>query len=192
MIRKTVLLGMNNPDPNDAFATQKKTGSGYRLLSFMNEYLRPRKIEIGGYDFERFFDRMNVLDTAEWDLAAAISRREEILEKVRGRRVIVCGASTILALGLNPDLLRNHTYSVSIGDYFNWRKHNKTTWCRFPHPSGANRLFNLESYRVAAGKVLWEEIANGVGWASHALMPNEAYLVNYYREPKERFSYPPT
>ncbi|QIG68025.1 hypothetical protein EVB55_090 [Rhizobium phage RHph_Y68] len=178
MIAKTVLLGMNNPDPVDAFRAQKKTGSGYRLLSYMNEYLKPQKIKIDAFDFERMFDRQNMLDEAEWSVVRAKERKRETLRRLAGRRVIICGNGVAFTLGLN------------VQSDFEWFTSLGIEWCKIPHPSGVNRLYNIEHYRISTGALLWKELQNGVLWHCEHKMNHEHFLTN--RWPEEKWSYPPT
>ncbi|QGZ14177.1 hypothetical protein PP940_gp052 [Rhizobium phage RL2RES] len=183
MIERTILLGMNNPDPNDAFSTRKPGASGVRLLGFMNEYLAKtfvkEPIQIGGFDFERCFDRRNVLDSSQWDLQKASENRDNILKSVEGRRVIVLGGQTANALHLG------------IGENLVWFNRRGTTmWCKMPHPSGLNRIYNTEAARIAVGKILWEEMSRGVAWLCENVPPWEQFLTNV--APKKKFCYPPT
>ncbi|QIG73868.1 hypothetical protein PP935_gp093 [Rhizobium phage RHph_N34] len=178
MIRKTVLLGMNNPDPKDAFRAQKKTGSGYRLLSFMNEYLFHTKTEISAYDFERMFDRQNVLDEKEWDPFKAAKAAPDVIERLKGRRVVTFGAGVRDALELPRDM-----------DTGQWFTQNDAEWCMFPHPSGLNRVFNDVHQRIKVGKVLWQEFMKGAEWYTCYGSVFESRVTNVF---KTKWSYPPT
>ncbi|QGZ13909.1 hypothetical protein PP939_gp261 [Rhizobium phage RL38J1] len=181
MIERTILLGMNNPDPNDAFSTKKPGASGARLLSFMNEYLAKmfvqEPIQIGGFDFERCFDRRNALDSSQWDMQKASENRDNILKSVKGRRIIAFGSATMTALGLHQPCLRWHTI-------------NGTEWCFAPHPSGLNRMYNDPAVRIKMGEILWTEMHNGLRWIIENRMPAEHFLRNV--APEKKFCYPPT
>ncbi|AIK68348.1 hypothetical protein P10VF_135 [Rhizobium phage vB_RleM_P10VF] len=178
MIAKTVLLGMNNPDPNDAFRARIKTGSGYRLLSFMNEYLEPQKIKIDAGDFERMFDRRNMLDEEKWDFKRATKRRDEVLRGLAGCRVIMCGGA--VAETLDMDIHSSFEWFMSLG----------IAWCKIPHPSGVNRIYNEKMPRIRAGEILWTELQRGVLWHAENRLPQESFLYN--RWPETKFCYPPT
>ncbi|QNH71436.1 hypothetical protein PP938_gp169 [Rhizobium phage AF3] len=178
MIAKTVLLGMNNPDPNDAFSAKKPGTSGYRLLTYMNEFIAPQKMKIDAFDFERMFDRQNMLDEAEWSIIRAKERKRETLSRLAGRRVIVCGNGVAFSLGLN------------VQSDFEWFKSLGIDWCKIPHPSGVNRLYNIAYYRLNTGKILWEELGKGILWHCDHSMVHEQFVKN--RWPEEKFCYPPT
>ncbi|QNH71870.1 hypothetical protein P9VFCI_157 [Rhizobium phage P9VFCI] len=151
MIERTVLLGMNNPDPKDAFSTKKPGASGARLLSFINEYLIVEANEtlVDGTLFEECFQRRNIIDDSDWSFSQARHNKDNVLWSVEMRRVIVFGKGPVEAL------------SLDLND-FEWKAIATTVWCKMPHPSGLNRYYNDSEVRVRAGKILYEEMQNGI------------------------------
>lgn len=142
---KTILLGMNKPDPNDAFAPWKRGASGERLWKMMVEAAEIRGLhQVTKEEFLDGFERINVLDTDEWDLKEAIANREEIQEKIECRRVIVFGMQTLEAIGYP----RATTWSC----WYN------TWYVSLPHPSGLTRNYNDPAFRDFVGMILYSEM----------------------------------
>jgi hypothetical protein len=148
----TVLLGMNNPDPDDAFAPYKKGSSGHRLVKMIDEYLASEDIDAKCNPelFMRVFKRVNMLNEFDWNLDRAIARRQEVLTDIYQHKIVIFGDQTHRALGFPK------------AKYCVWSSFAGSRYVSLPHPSGLTRAFNNHKLRLAAGEILFNELLSGI------------------------------
>jgi hypothetical protein len=140
-VTNPVLLGMNNPvssDPAHALYPHPPGCAGWRLWDMINERVKCSKSQ-----YLRAFDRRNLIDEIEWSAGEARARVDEVIGRLRGREVVVLGASTRKIIGL-PELLVHP---------LQWRG---ATWRQLPHPSGRNLWYNDPACRMLASCLLAE------------------------------------
>ena len=101
------------------------------------------RVEVSKSQFVRAFDRRNLIDAREWSAGEARERADATIESLRGREVVVLGASTRKIIGL-PELLIHPLI---------WRG---ATWRQLPHPSGRNLWYNDPTCRMLASVLLAE------------------------------------
>lgn len=123
---KPLLLGMNNPQGNEAFWPYPKGCTGWRIWKMLES-----QTGISDREFIRSFDRMNMLNLPEWSMTLARQNRELIMPKLMGREVVVVGYDTFRAMEFPPPPRP-----------FLWGKVSGIRYCLMPHPSGLNRMYN--------------------------------------------------
>lgn len=96
-------------------------------------------------EYLRAFERMNILDITEWSMTLARQRRPEILPKLVGREVVICGYDAYRALEFPPPPRP-----------FLWKEVNGIRYCLLPHPSGLNRMYNDPATLITACLLLAE------------------------------------
>jgi hypothetical protein len=160
-VNRVILLGMNQPaEGAEPLDPRVLNGAGSRLLFMLNIFRT-----VSEASFRAAFDRRNVLDTREWDDAAARDRSRAVLESLPGRRVVVLGKKVRGVLGLpqgpacewktcflysdasaiitparmfTEEIVRTHTFK----------------WTHIPHPSGLCREYNEPAVRQRVGAFL--------------------------------------
>jgi hypothetical protein len=146
---KTVLLGMNNADPDKAFDPYKSNASGERLVKMINEYATAHdRPAITKEQFADGFERDNILHKNYWDLKEARKKRWEILEKYKNRKIIVFGDQTRQALEYSK-----HRPEGWVADM------NNMILIKFlPHPSGRCFDYNVKDFRILVGGILYRQL----------------------------------
>ena len=144
---RAIIIGMNNPlseDPRAALMAHPVNSSGWRLWKMFQEVTGlPRNAYMTG------FERVNLLDSRDWDPIGARTKVEGLWSGWVGRTVIVCGRQVQRVLWLQARATL--AYSVSHG----------VRWCYIPHPSGLTHDYNDPRMRLAVGLRLEELYHNG-------------------------------
>lgn len=139
---RPVLIGMNNPQGNEAFDPFTPNTSGFRLLQF----LKIRMPKVNGETFCKVFDRRNLIEGLEWDpgMAERHVRETRLWESLEDCDVVVFGNAVRMALDL-PVVPK-----VVLQEYHGVR------WRFLPHPSGRALWYNEQLSREMAALVLEE------------------------------------
>lgn len=143
---RSVLLGMNNPlsrRPEHALFPYPPGCTGHRIF----EMLSTKIPDIYRKDYLDGFERVNML-TGSWSMRRARERAPELVERFRGRTVVVLGQAPRLALGLPEQLV--HPLD-----------RDGVSWRQLPHPSGRNRWYNDPKNREIAASLLAELFLRG-------------------------------
>jgi len=111
-------------------------------------------ISVTKLEYLRGFERINILDSAVWSASAARERVDMILERIRGRRVIMCGVTVPKIVGVHFEQWCEWDEAMSlIAPVFEF--------CVIPHPSGRCREYNDSGMRSCVGDLLLEEYRRG-------------------------------
>jgi hypothetical protein len=130
---KTVIVGMNDPtfsDPSQALSTLYPRSSGRRLWLMSG---------MTAEEWEAAFERVNLVQSLEWSMTKAKLHASVLKENLKGRRVLVLGKQTWMALG------------GSQRDPFFKTVDN---WTLLPHTSGKNLYYNSAPNRRKLKHVL--------------------------------------
>lgn len=147
---KPLILGMNSPpnmDPKYVLWPDPPRCAGWRLWKMLEE-----RTGASQRDYTEGFDRRNIL-TGSWSASAARGilfgdRGEAVLpvpgsliDRLRGREVVLLGEAPRCVIGLQPDLIvPQDRYGV--------------TWRSIPHPSGLCRWYNDRTNRETVALLL--------------------------------------
>lgn len=143
---RPVILGMNNPlseDPRAALLPHPVNCAGWRLWRMVNEVSG-----ISRSEWCRRTERVNLLNSRDWDRRAARERGLELWSTMQGRSVVVLGLAAREVLWL-PSVV-----------YGRWQERDGVRWANLPHPSGRNLWYNEEMHRIFVGLFLEELVYN--------------------------------
>lgn len=130
LVKKPLLLGMNNPhsdDPEFDLYPYPDGCAGHRLWKLCPEGTSRRQ-------YLDAFERRNLLRAREWAVAEARRAAEQLIPTLDGRLVLVLGTSVRSAMGLpRVHPLTEHAFAQR-GVAFRW--------IALPHPSGGNLWYN--------------------------------------------------
>ena len=147
MIRRPVILGMNSPKGGEALSPSD--GAGKRLFEYAKRY--------GGFEESQYlesFERINVLESTEWD-------RDRASEVARGwvKSMRFSGLSVVLLGHEVWDAFQLPEVPIFRGTVF-----RRTVWWRCPHPSGRSLVYNDEVNRERIGRLLSEVARPASHW----------------------------
>lgn len=157
---RTVLLGMNNPqsaNPRYALYPHPSGCAGHRLMVMLVAAAERAGVDsLSPADYKEGFEKMNLLDSVEWSVASARKRVHEVVDHLRGRRVIMCGATVPKIVGVHCDqwCTWDTAYSSIDRELFEF--------CVIPHPSGRCRVYNTPEMREEVGDLLLAEYRRGL------------------------------
>lgn len=144
---RVVLLGMNNPvseNPRHALFPHPTGCTGWRIW----QMIREARADTSRRDYLEGFERVNLLNSREWDSEEARAAAPAILRRLRGREVVVFGEQPRGFLGL-PKVLIHPVF------------HEGALWRQLPHPSGRCRWYNSDGCRMLASLLLAEMLEKG-------------------------------
>jgi hypothetical protein len=140
---KAILLGMNNPyggDPRYALYPHPPRCTGQRIY----EMLRTVRDDVTTLNYIEGFDRRNLV-VGEWSMKVARACARKFLDDVDGRSVLVFGAQTWAALGIDADRPAPGKFVTTLyGAVLYW----------LPHPSGRCLWYNDQRNRAVAATLL--------------------------------------
>ena len=146
---RTVLVGMNNPysdRPDSALLPYPEKSAGHQLWRMLDDVC-----PISRRAYRDAFEFANALDATHWDPVAASASGRAKWERWEGRRVVVFGVATLVALWLQRP-----------ASGLLWASSRGVTWCHAPHPSGRTLEYNDPLARLAVGLRLEEELRRGM------------------------------
>lgn len=146
---KPLLIGMNNPQGNEALVATPIGGTGHRIWKMLT-IRHPCMTE---KTYENSFERMNILEARVWNTRQARAFAEPVRARMEGRTVVLLGSGAMLALGLP----RAPWMVWSAADTSGGR------WCVIPHPSGLNRLYNDVAMVDRVSELLSNLYSSGLG-----------------------------
>lgn len=147
MMHRPVLLGMNNPQGNEAFDPTIPNTSGWRIFKMLQMRVPKASHEL----YLRVFDRRNLIEGIEWHPfeAQRIAQETKLWESLTDRDVIVFGDAVRQALDL------------PIVQKVVLCEHKGVKWRFLPHPSGRAQWYNEQLSREMAALVLEEMFHRG-------------------------------
>lgn len=138
---------MNNPlseRPEHALFPYPQGSTGWRIW----QMLKSRLPDVSRVDYLRGFDRVNLINSREWDAAEAWAAAEHLPSLYRGRTIVVFGEAVRKALELPKELV----HPV---------QRRGCTWRMLPHPSGRCRWYNDPAQTALAAALLEELYLRG-------------------------------
>ena len=143
---KPLIVGMNNPyseDPRYALYPHPERSAGFRLYLMLKEAGHREAVSISKLNYAERFDRVNVVAGEPYSKSAAKRERPKVLELMRDRLTIICGAGTARDLEL---FYGGFTLEKNVvGPY---------SYYVIPHPSGRTRDYNSSEMRARVGELL--------------------------------------
>ena len=145
MTSKPILVGMNNPQGNQALVPYPVGCTGYRIWEMLAEKTGCFRIE-----YMNSFDRINLVQDRAWSAAAARANRDATMTILEGRTAVLLGRAVPAALGLPPTAwMAPNTFHYATEPLV-------VTYYVLPHPSGLNRWYNDQENREGAANLLAE------------------------------------
>lgn len=130
MLKRFVILGMNNPQGNESFDLTIPGSSGERLYK-----LAAARTGISPEEWLERTHRINLCGDAAWNLDEAMKTAAPLREELKGITTLMCGAEVCRAMWFAEPPLH-------------WDRRGRP-WVMIPHTSGLNVWYNSPAFSSA-------------------------------------------
>lgn len=155
-MKKPLIVGMNNPysdDPYFALYPSPEKSAGFKLYMMLKEAGHREGFNVLKQNYVDTFDRMNVVNGQSYNRLEASKNKPKILDAMRHRLTVICGAGTARDLKL---FYGGFTLEKNVvGPY---------SYYVIPHPSGLTREYNDPEMRFRVGELLLSLYKEHILW----------------------------